>query len=72
MMRRVLQIMQTVFGVPVLSLSTIDTVEEWDSLKHMELVMALEDEFGFTFDDEEIPEITTVERIVQAVTTHAG
>lgn len=34
-----------------------ETVERWDSLKHMQLIMALEDEFGVEFPDEAIPEM---------------
>lgn len=30
------------------------TIESWDSLKHMNLVIALEDEFQITIPDEEI------------------
>ena len=31
-----------------------DTVKSWDSLKHMNLITALEDEFDIRFDDDEI------------------
>lgn len=34
--------------------TTPDTLEQWDSLKHMSLVIALEEEFGIQFEDEEI------------------
>jgi acyl carrier protein len=34
-----------------------ETVERWDSLKHMQLIMALEDEFGVEFPDDAIPEM---------------
>ncbi len=30
--------------------SAIDTVEKWDSLQHVNLLMALEQEFDITFD----------------------
>lgn len=30
-----------------------DTIESWDSLRHMNLVLALEDEFGVSLPDEE-------------------
>ena len=33
---------------------TSDNIETWDSLKHMNLVLALEDEFGVEFSDDEI------------------
>jgi acyl carrier protein len=46
-----------------------DTVEEWDSLSHMNLVLALEEEFGIQFADEQIVEMLSVERIVEALET---
>ena len=34
-----------------------DSLEAWDSLKHMQVVVALEQEFGVEFEDEEIPRL---------------
>ena len=34
--------------------SSRDTISQWDSLKQIHLVMALEEEFGIEFDDEEV------------------
>jgi len=34
--------------------SSPDNIENWDSLKHMNLIVALEEEFEIEFDDEEI------------------
>ncbi len=34
-----------------------DTIETWDSLTHMNLVVALEEEFNIQFTDEEIVEM---------------
>lgn len=34
-----------------------DTVETWDSLKHMSLVVALEEEFGVHLTDEQVVEM---------------
>jgi acyl carrier protein len=34
-----------------------DTVGSWDSLKHMQLVVALEQEFNVQFDDQEMLEM---------------
>lgn len=39
----------------------------WDSLRHIQLVMELERDFGVTFDLDEIPTLTTVEAITDAV-----
>lgn len=39
----------------------------WDSLRHINLVIAIENEFGVTFDLSEIAELTTVEAIGDAL-----
>ncbi len=39
--------------------TSVDTVAEWDSLKHLNLVLALEDRFGVTFTEEQVVEILT-------------
>lgn len=43
----------------------------WDSLGHMELLVALEREFGLTFSVSVISRMTTVDEIIRAVQTHA-
>ena len=63
---RVLSVMSKVFGCPVTEESTIETVAEWDSLRHMELIIALEHEFDVQFRTEELAELVTVPRIVEA------
>ena len=35
----------------------------WDSLNHMNLIVALEEEFDVTFDEEEINEMISLELI---------
>ena len=39
-------------------------IAKWDSLKHMNLIMALEEEFNTEFTDEEIIYIMSYSRIV--------
>jgi len=60
MENRIKKVMSAVFEVPVEKIndkSSPDTIESWDSLKHMNLVVALEEEFGVHFNDENIVEI---------------
>lgn len=48
--------------------SSPESIERWDSLKHMQLIMALEDELGVQFPDEAIPELlsySAIEKMVQ-------
>lgn len=44
--------------------SSPDTIATWDSLKHMNLVLALEQTFGVTFSEEQIAEMLNVGIIV--------
>lgn len=41
-----------------------DTIESWDSLRHMNLVLALEDEFGVSLPDEDAANATSYALLV--------
>jgi acyl carrier protein len=45
-------------------------VPEWDSLKHMEIVFALEDRYGVQFDESEFPLLDSPASIAVAVRKH--
>ncbi len=47
--------------------SSMDTIEKWDSLKHMKMIMALEQEFDVMFDDEDVVEMLSVPLIIIAI-----
>jgi acyl carrier protein len=49
-----------------------ETVENWDSLGHLTLVMALEDEFDIQLDDEETGAIVTFPLITAVVRDRLG
>ncbi len=44
-----------------------ETVEAWDSFRHLQLVLTIEGEYGVQFDPQQIPELTTVAKIQQAL-----
>jgi acyl carrier protein len=57
---RIKNVMSSVFELPVEQInenSSPDTIGSWDSLKHMNLIVALEEEFGMEFSDDEILEM---------------
>jgi acyl carrier protein len=37
----------------IIETASIDTIKQWDSLKHLNLVLALEERFGVTLTDEQ-------------------
>jgi len=67
---RIKVIMAVVFEVQreeIYSEFSSETIESWDSLKHMNLVVALEEEFGIIFDDDEIIQMLNFALVVLTV-----
>jgi len=65
-------IVAATFGVPVTSITehtSSDTIESWDSMNHLHLVVALEAEFAVSFEPELAVELTSVRAIEQALVT---
>ena len=68
--RKVCEIVAATFGVPVASItmaSGAESIDAWDSINHLHLVVALEGELGVSFDPEVAVELTTVRAIVDAI-----
>lgn len=49
------------------SSTSVATEKKWDSLRHMTLIFAIEDGLGVRFDDNELPQLTSVSAIEQAL-----
>jgi acyl carrier protein len=67
---RVRIVVSQVLGIPVGALnddSSPENIASWDSLKHMNLVLALEEEFRIRFTDEKILAMLTVRSITDSV-----
>ena len=43
------------------------TSESWDSVRHLTLILAIEDAFGIQFDEIEIPVLTSLSALLRAV-----
>jgi acyl carrier protein len=55
-------VMATVLHVPADQIddaTSPDTVEAWSSLAHLDLILAVEEEFGVTIPDEEVGDLTS-------------
>ena len=68
MEERLRQIMGKVFNVPpghITQETKVETIETWDSLHHINLILALEEEFKTTFTPEKIMEMVSFQKILQ-------
>lgn len=57
---RVKKVLSNVFGIEQQQIneeSSQDTIENWNSLGHMNLIIALEEEFSLSFRDEQVIEM---------------
>jgi len=67
---KVFDIIAQVMNVPIESVteeSSPESIETWDSLKHMSLILTLEEEFGVQFSDEEIVTMLNVGLILETL-----
>jgi acyl carrier protein len=63
---RVRGIFSDVFQIPLEEIraeSSPDTISNWDSLQHLNLVLAIEQEFNVQFSPEEIEQLLSVELV---------
>jgi acyl carrier protein len=44
-----------------------ESAETWDSFRHLQLILSIEDEYGVQFDPQNIPELTTVAKVQEAL-----
>jgi len=57
------QIVASVLDIPVEQVTPelgVGQVETWDSFGHLQIILALEGEYGIQFDPQKIPKLTTV------------
>ena len=57
----VAEVMSQVLGLPVAPAGNMamGDCEAWDSLKHIELIVTLEERFEITFEGDRLPELTS-------------
>jgi acyl carrier protein len=67
---RIKAVMAQIFGIAAGEIqddSSPDTIAKWDSVSHMNLVIALEAEFGVELSEEQISEMATYRLIVLTI-----
>ena len=69
------EIFRDLFGDDAIVLTprmTADDVDGWDSIKHISLIVAIEDRFGIKFTTAEIERLRDVVDFVEAIRAKAG
>ena len=66
---RVRRILASTLGIQVPAEGDFsrDSEPRWDSLKHVAVIFALEDEFDIQFDEDQMAALTSLSAIVEAV-----
>lgn len=75
LLEQVKEVASDVLGVPTASLkgdSSPDTIEAWDSVQHLSLIMALEQRFGVTLDPADVEKMRTLDQAAAVVSKKLG
>ena len=65
--KRIKNVISAVFEISIEEIgdeSSPDTIESWDSLKHINMIVALEEEFNVEFTDDNITEMINMKLIL--------
>ncbi len=67
---QVRNIASDIFGVPAAKItaeSSPETIENWESMQHLNLVLAIEEKFGVQLDPEDIEEMKSIGAVAALV-----
>ena len=57
-------------SITVYDYTTLDDIEDWDSLEHFNLIVAIEKKFGFKFELREVRKMKNVGEMADAIEGH--
>lgn len=72
---KVIQVLVNILQVSPDNISTettSDDVAKWDSLNHMNMILALEQEFGIRYDQEQMVNMLSVKEIIEVTKEMLG
>jgi acyl carrier protein len=72
-MERAREVIASTFGLPTMDVpdsASPATVPKWDSLHHLTLIVALEDQFNVTYTSHEIPQMNSLDAIMRVTARH--
>ena len=65
-----LEVIAQTLSIPVENISidsSSDNTAKWDSLAHMNLIFAIEDSFGIQISDDDLPNSTSVRKLIEII-----
>ena len=69
---RVCEIASDIFEADVTAESSPETVDNWDSVQNLNLVLALEEEYGVQFAPEDLDQVKTLGSFARIVDARRG
>ena len=69
-LEQVRNIASDIFGIPadkITAESSPETIENWDSMQHLNLVLAIEEKFGVQLDPEDIEAMKNIDAVAALV-----
>jgi acyl carrier protein len=73
--QKLTSVFRDVFDNPKLEISDATTAQDitaWDSIMHVNLIVAVEEAFGITFTTKEVKGLANVGNLIQLIGRHAG
>ena len=64
----IMKIFETILKVQVQNRRKRSEFAEWDSLKHIDIIFSIEDEFDIQFTPSEMSELSTIDMAIELVT----
>lgn len=61
-----------IFNVKVKESDDINTIPNWDSLRHLKLILEIEEIYKIKFNSEEIPKLISVKLIQESINKARG
>jgi acyl carrier protein len=71
---KLLKVLSDALGIPEAELnesSSTETIKQWDSLMHMNIIFAVEDAYGITIPDEKLSDSTSVKALLSIIELEA-
>lgn len=66
---KLLDILTAILGKKVDENCSAETMETWDSLTHIEIIVTIEEEFGIKIPQEKIPELKSFKSLLETIKT---